>query len=102
MCGPGFFFWMGRVALASALADRDNPALGIRQSAPLDAGHGVVELLSQGADLTVIDEGGLILIVQLLDGRDYGGSAGAEDLPSLPSLEAVMMVSMASLPSMTS
>lgn len=40
----------------SALTDRDNPALVIRQLAPLDTGQGIIQLLGDGSDFAVANE----------------------------------------------
>ena len=69
----------GPFCVILALADGDDPALFVGQLAPLDAGHGVVQLLGDGADLAFGDEDLVALPVQLLDGRDHSGGAGAED-----------------------
>src|SRR5699024_3118365 len=65
------------------LFHRDDPALGVGQAAPLHAGHGVVQLLGDGADLAVPDVSVLALPDQFLDGGDHGGGAGAKDLLQL-------------------
>ena len=61
----------------------DDPALGVGQAAPLHTGHGVVQLLGDGADLAVADVGVLALPDQFLDGGDDGGGAGAKDFLQL-------------------
>ena len=65
------------------LFDRNDPALGVRQLAPLDAGQGVVQFLGQLADLAAADVGNLALPVQLLDRGNDRGRAGAKDLLQL-------------------
>ena len=54
------------------LLNRNDPALGIGDLAPLHPGHGVVQLLGDRADLAVADEGVLALPDQLLDGGHNG------------------------------
>jgi hypothetical protein len=65
------------------LLDRNDPALGVGDLAPLHPGHGVVQLLGNRADLAVADVSVLAFPDQLLDGGDDGGGAGAEDLLQL-------------------
>ena len=62
------------------LLDRNDPALGVGDLAPLHPGHGVVQLLGDRADLAVADVSVLALPDQLLDGGHDSSGAGAEHL----------------------
>ena len=68
------------------LLTRDNsvylysPAQLIRQLAPLDAGQGVVQLVGNFADLTVVDVSNIALVAQLANRRDNCSGTGAEYL----------------------
>ena len=55
-----------------------SPAKSIRQFAPLNTGKGVIELLGNRADFTVVDAHDLIAPFEFADGRDYRSRAAAE------------------------
>ena len=54
-----------------------DPAAGVRDPAPLDAGEGVVQVLGHGADLVIVDGEDLVVHHQVADGGDHGGGAAA-------------------------
>ena len=74
------------------LFNRNDPALGVGQLAPLDAGQGVVQFLGQLADLAAADVGNLALPVQFLDRGNDRGRAGAKDLLQLALVGSVRCV----------
>ena len=64
--------------ICSFLADLDSPALLIGQDTGLNAGDGVIQLLTQVTDLAAIDDHHIILVAQLADRRNNGSGTGAE------------------------
>ena len=48
-------------------ADRNDPALGVRELAPLDAREGLVQLLGEGADAAAAQH---MILVQVVDHAD--------------------------------
>ena len=66
------------------LLTRDNsvylysPAQLIRQLAPLDAGQGVVQLVGNFTDLTIVDVSNIALVAQLANRRDNCTVSGCD------------------------
>lgn len=63
---------------AGCLADGIDPAVGIRQIAPLDAHQVVIHGLGDGADFAFVQDHGPVPVGQLTHGGDDGSGAGAE------------------------
>lgn len=83
------------------LFHRNDPALGVGQLAPLDAGQRVIQLLGQLADVAAADVGNLALPIQLLDGETTAAVPVPKTSSSLPSSAAFMMSAMATRSSCT-
>ena len=83
------FLVTSRFEKVGASSEQIDPTLGIRQSAVLNAGQDVIELLGPGpGSYTVADLDGLSAIGKLPDRRDHYGRADAEGFGQTAAFDA--------------